>query len=80
MPLEPFPYQRIVGKYSEDRLAKFICFQSRICSLYNICFNFHNYYQKYSLDYSLENQLSISFVRGDIKAIKVLILYYGKLP
>ena len=36
MPSEPFPYQRIVGKYLEDRLAKFIRFQSRIRSLYNL--------------------------------------------
>ena len=39
MPSEPFPYQRIVGKYSEDRLAKFIRFQSRIRSLYNLWLN-----------------------------------------
>ena len=36
MPSEPFPYQHIVSKYSEDRLAKFIRFQSRTRSLYNL--------------------------------------------
>ena len=33
---DPFPYKRIVGKYSGEYLTKYIRFQSRIRSLYNL--------------------------------------------
>ena len=56
MPSEPFPYQRIVGKYSEDRLAKFIRFQSRIRSLYNLRFSFQRVMQTLEASLTLAMQ------------------------